>query len=70
MTYCYRCPRCGDRSEAWTNVGRLLCGPCFLAGHDDVYLVRDYRAEAVGVNVANLKAARNRLDLNPITGEP
>jgi hypothetical protein len=52
-TYCYRCPDCGAQTTSphrSMSVYVCYCGGAWK---------RDYRAENVGVSVADLKAARN-----------
>lgn len=52
-TYCFRCPDCG----ATTDQERREPAPsCFCLGRPQ--MDRDYRAESVGVAVANLKHER------------
>jgi hypothetical protein len=61
--YCFICPKCGSESqrgalpESWEE---LLCGPCLGPTLDgpQIALKRDYRAENVGVAVAQLKRER------------
>jgi hypothetical protein len=51
--FCYKCKRCGNR---WTDTTPALiyCVEC------DQYdcVVRDYKAEAVGMDMSNLRSAR------------
>jgi len=65
VTYCYRCPKCGRQSEAYSRDEDLVCGPCLVnSGRDEaetsvvVYLNRDYQAESVGIAMAQLKRER------------
>ncbi len=56
-TYCLKCPTCGTRSTAGDRDERI-CGPCLISRDAVVPLVRDYRAENVGVAIANLRRER------------
>lgn len=56
--FCFKCRACGNRGA----FGYYPTEPVYCGGHSgpmtDFPMVRDYRAEAVGINTGNLRALR------------
>lgn len=60
-TYCFKCPRCGAQVQVMDLEPRV-CGACIRESSFEaiVPLMRDYRAESVGMAVVGLKRERER----------